>query len=113
MFEKVLDSVSRIGPFTEKDIEIVAPKINISNCKEGSFLLEKGEICDCFYFIESGSFRHFYITESHEEINIDLAIEGDWLLDHKSFTSRKPSQNQILANEDSVVNYITIDALHE
>lgn len=114
MFEKILDSIRQIGSFTEKDIQLVTDKIGTIIFDEGKFLLEKGEICEGFYFIQSGSFRHFYTTEDYEEVNINLAIEGDWILDHKSFTSRKPSMNQIVANEDnSIVNFIFIDALHE
>lgn len=113
MFESILESIRQIGPFTESELEQIQNRIGAFSLAEGISLLEKGEVCHCFYFIVYGSFRHFYTTDDLEEVNINLAVPGDWLLDHQSFTSRKPSLNQIVATEESLVNFITIDALHQ
>ncbi|MEL6556920.1 MAG: cyclic nucleotide-binding domain-containing protein, partial [Bacteroidota bacterium] len=113
MLEGIMGAIRQIGPFTESELELVRNKIGAFSLDEGVSLLEKGEVCHCAYFVEYGSFRHFYKTEDLEEVNVNLAVAGDWLLDHQSFTSRKPSLNQIVANEDSKVNFITIDAAHE
>lgn len=113
MFGSILEAIRQIGPFSESELELIQTKIGAFSLDEGISLLDKGEVCHCFYFINYGSFRHFYTTDDLEEVNINLAVGGDWLLDHQSFTSRKPSVNRIVANEDSMVNFITIDALHE
>jgi len=113
MHQQVTQAIQSIADFSESDISMIIERVSLVNLQEGSYLLETNQVCSAFYFVNSGSLRHFYQTKALEEVNVDLAITGDWILDHQSFTARKPSTNNIVAFEDSTVIELSIHSLHE
>ncbi|OBX19022.1 hypothetical protein A9996_18920 [Gelidibacter algens] len=74
--------------------------------------MEEGIICSSFWYIVAGSFYQYRIDSELNKNIIDLNIAGDWVVNHKSFTSRNPSMFSIQAFEDSSIYEISIDAIH-
>ena len=66
-------------------------------------------------FILGDLFETWIGDDNESEFNknvIDLSIPNDWVLNHKSFTARKPSEYSIQAFEDTSYYEISIDAIH-
>ncbi len=73
-------------------------------------LLSPGETCKNIYFVESGLLRCFY-HHGGKEISSWFAQEGDFCWSPESFLHQQPGMEHIQALEDSVVSYLSIDAL--
>ena len=101
------------GEFSEDEIVILKQELQYKELKKGECVLEKGNICSTIYFVISGSFYEYNLDSDLEKNVIDLFTENDWVLNHKSFTSRKPSQNTIQAFEESTVYELSIESIHK
>ena len=104
---------SSLARFSESDLDILTHHLKPLLIHKDDCLVKEGKICQSFYFVEHGSFRHYQITDTGEEITQNLYIEKDWLLDYKSFTSQKPSVSIIQAMEDSAVLELSVYDLHK
>lgn len=113
MDKSILTSINKVGRFSEKEIVLLKKEFQYRTVKKNSVLLDKGTICSSLCFIVSGSFYQYYIDSDLNKNIIDLYIDNDWVINHKSFTSRKPSEYIIQAYEDSSIYEISIDAIHK
>ncbi len=112
MQEPFLSAVRKLGPFSEKDVTALMEKLQNLSLKKGAYLLKEGEITTGLYFVTSGSLRHYYLTEEHTEVMINLFLDEDWALDYASFTGQKPSKNYLQANEETTLLYLSLYNLH-
>ena len=113
MHTQVLQSLSKIGHYNETEQSQITDRLEEANVGAGEYQLSEGEVCRHFSFLDKGLVGHYYRTSELEQVNIHLWKPGDWVLDHQSFTSRKPSVNRIVCVEESTVLRISIDSLHE
>ncbi|OEK06647.1 Crp/Fnr family transcriptional regulator [Roseivirga misakiensis] len=113
MFEQVLKSIEKFGSFSELEQKMLCDVMAKRTVRKGEFLLRQGDISRTTYFINQGSIRHFRDIDGFNELTVNLFTEGDWVLDHKSFTSQKPSKNHIQAFEDCELIEFGMDAMHE
>lgn len=102
----------RAGHFTEEECELLKKELQFRKLKKNELLLQKGETCSSVWFVAYGSFCHYKIDVDGNKRILDLNIDADWVINHKSFTSRKPSEYTIEAYEDSAVYKISIEAIH-
>lgn len=80
--------------------------------KKGELLLDRGETCNCFWFLEEGSVHSFYLNEALDPVTKGLYVAGDWFVEQSSFTARIPSKNKIEAFSDTKTHVLTIHELH-
>lgn len=73
--------------------------------KKGEFIIQAGEICDKFYYIEKGLVR-IYRMEGEKEITTWFTKEGDFIASVDSFQLGLPSKEYLEAIEDCVIYYI-------
>lgn len=112
MDESILELLNKTGELSEKDSGLLKKELQFRELKKGDFLIEKGTVCSSFCFVISGSFYHYYIDSELNKNIIDLNIENDWVINHKSFASRKPSEYSIRAFENCSFYEISIDSIH-
>lgn len=112
MDESVLALLKKAGEFSEKESILLKSELRFKKLKKGDHLLENGAICSSLSFIISGSFYQYSMDVELNQNIIDLNVSNDWVINHKSFTSRKPSEYSIQAFEDSAVYELSIDAIH-
>lgn len=112
MNNSILLLINKAGKFSEKDTLLLKKELQLRELKKGGILLEKGDVCSSLCFVISGSFYQYNIDFELNKNIIDLNTDNDWVLNHKSFTSRKPSEYSIQAYEDSSFYEISIDAIH-
>ncbi|NRB63931.1 MAG: Crp/Fnr family transcriptional regulator [Saprospiraceae bacterium] len=112
MDELVLELLKKAGKFSEKESILLKKELRYRKLNKDDYLLEKGNTCSSLSFIISGSFYQYSVDLELNKNIIDLNISNDWVINHRSFTTRKPSEYSIQAFEDSSVYELSIDAIH-
>lgn len=112
MDKSILELLNRTGEFSEKESLLLEQELQFRKLKKDEFLLKKNNTCSSVCFVVSGCFYQYNIDSELNKNVIDLSITNDWVINHKSFTSRKPSEYSIQAFEDSSVYELSIDAIH-
>ena len=113
MYEQVSASIQRFGPFSEEQMKIVLNYLKHFVVEKDQYLVKEGQICREFYFVNSGSFRHYTILETGLEATLNLYVENDWVFEYKSFISQQPSTAFIQANEKTDVFFLSGFDFHE
>ena len=112
MAKQISKFLNKAGIYTEKEILLLEKEIQFRVLAKDEIILDKGSICSSLIFIDSGSVYHYYVDSEHIKNVIDLNIANDWVLNHKSFTSREPSEYYIKAFENTSIYELSIDAIH-
>ncbi len=113
MSDMLLKSLRSIGHFSEEELETIMGKFKTMSHEAGEVLLEIGETCDRFWFLEQGSIRQYHKNDNVDEVNHGLFTAGSWFLDHTSFTGRKPARYRIEAYGASKISSISVHHLHD
>lgn len=108
----IADILSKIGCFSEDEIQLLENRIIQKQIKKGEVLLNQGEICKSVHFIVKGAFLQYNFRDEIEQNIIDLHLESEWVLNQQSFVKQKPSENIIEAYTESIVFEINIHTLH-
>lgn len=110
MVSAALDS---IGKFSDKDKELFAELVVYRSVKKDSYLLRAGELCKSVFYCESGSAIQYKFRDEIDINVIDLHSEGEWILNHKSFSSQTASDSYIQIVNDAEVFELKIESLHQ
>jgi CRP-like cAMP-binding protein len=110
---KYQESLQQLGIIREEDFVLFSENIKFRTVTKDEILLGEGEICQSVFFINSGAIYQYGVKDEIEQNVIDLHIEGEWLLNHKSFIAQKPSENIIQAYTDSSLWELTLENLHK
>lgn len=115
MYNAALASIQETCGFSNAELEMIAGVMRQVHLPAGEHLLKKGEVCPTMCYLQKGSARYYYIHETEDEdndITIGLHTAGAWLTDHYSFTSRRPSRNNIVAFEDCELIELELNRVH-
>lgn len=109
---------SFIGNFievTEEEWKLHRDALTRRFLKKGEFLLREGQVCEHVSFINAGAFRAYTIINGTDVSNF-FFFENTYATDYGSFLTRKPSDSNLIALEDSEVlqlNYTNMQMLYE
>ena len=112
MSDAIRRSILEFGSFSAEELSLFDDMLKTTRLPKNSFLLKEGQICQSFYFLNSGSVRHYYTTDDNSEVTVNLFIEADWFSDYQSFTLQKPSKNNLQTFEESELYELTIHDFH-
>ena len=112
MYDAIIRSIKAYGTFSEDAIDHFVSYLREVSIKKGASILEHGETCQDIGFLQQGSFLQYYKDQHLNEKVVNLFVANDWVLNHSSFTSQKPSLHRIEAFEDSEILSINIHDLH-
>jgi CRP-like cAMP-binding protein len=104
--------LNKIGHFSEEELTFLKEELEFRTLKKEEFLLDKGEVCASLSFITSGALYQYKIDSELNKNVIDLNVANDWIINHKSFTTQKPSEYIIQSYEESTICLLTIDSIH-
>ena len=113
MFELVTASIQSFGHFSQEQLSVILGRLNLLTVKKDDCLIREGQVCQTFYFINQGGFRHYTVEDSGEEATLNLFIKAEWFFEYKSFMSQQPSQNIVQAVADSEVLSLSMFDFHE
>jgi CRP-like cAMP-binding protein len=104
--------IAQILPLSDDDIALLAGYAISRKLKKGEILLKEGEVCRSFYLVENGYLRTWY-DKNGVPINLNFTFEGNFTTNLKSFRSRRPSEINIEAGEDSLISVFNINSVAE
>jgi len=103
----IKQAMERIHRFSDEQVTLFHSMLEIKTIPKKSILLRTGQYCNDIAIVLKGSLRIY-----HSDQTLNFFTEYDWVADHNSFVSRKPSLNQIEAMESTEVAIISIFHLH-
>jgi CRP/FNR family transcriptional regulator, anaerobic regulatory protein len=109
MFTKIFKEHIEISEALEKALNAKIKKVKFT---KNEYLLKKGGIGKYLYCVESGLVRGFHIQKG-KEISLYFVTEGQLVTSAYSLISEKPSFENIIALEDSVMYSILRKDLYE
>jgi CRP-like cAMP-binding protein len=113
MFQNVTASLQSFGNFSPEQLAAITQRLQVLHLAKDDMLIKEGQVCNAFYFINEGSFRHYTIKNNGEEATINLFTSNEWMFEYQSFISQQPSQNIIQAASDSEVFGLGAADFHE
>jgi CRP-like cAMP-binding protein len=113
VFEKITKAIQKFGSFSPEQLTLLFDRLKVMNLEKDESLIREGQVCQSFYFINEGSFRHYIVQDDGIEATLNLFISNDWVLEYKSFMSQQPSESVIRASSDSEIYGLSIWDFHE
>jgi CRP-like cAMP-binding protein len=113
MFQQLTATIQNFGHFSQEQLSLLFSRLKLLNVKKDECLVKEGQVCQSFYFINQGNFRHYTVKENGEEATLNLFIRTEWVLEYKSFITQQPSENIIQATVDSEVLGLSVWDFHE
>lgn len=104
---------TKIGHFSEQELALLKEEIQYKTLEKDEILLDKSEICTSLSFVISGALYQYKIDTDFNKNIIDLNTTNDWVINHKSFTTQKPSEYYIQSFQESTICYLTIESIHK
>jgi CRP-like cAMP-binding protein len=104
--------LSQYADFTVDALNEILSKFQQRELTKNDFLLQEGQPCNDFVFVQSGCLRMFYINEE-AEVSVWFAFANSSAVELSSFISGKPSAYSIQAIEDSTVFYLPKSELNK
>ena len=93
---------------SDKDLQNILSHFQEHTIKKDKFLIIKGQIVTCYYFIQSGGLR-IYFNKDDRQITGWLAFQNNFFTELNSLKSGQPTQFNIQAIEDTVL--LSIDKI--
>lgn len=109
-FTRIRQFVSRLVDVTEAEWLVHRQALVLRRVKKGQHILQAGEVCSHVHFINVGCFRTYNILNDEEYTSV-FAFEGDYTTDYKSFLTRQPCYDNIVALEDAETLALDYDAM--
>ncbi len=108
----ITEILQQFATISEQARTVLAKVITKRELSKGTLLLEQGKTCKHLNFLEIGFARAFYYRDG-KEITSWFAFENDIVASMYSFTTQKPSLENIEIVETSVVHSISYDQLQQ
>jgi len=108
----ITEFLNKAGRYSEKEVLLLKKELQFRTLKQEEILLNKGDICASLCFIIKGAIYQYKIDSEYNKNIIDLNISNDWIINHKSFTSQKPSEYFIQSYEESSICVLSIESIH-
>ena len=81
--------------------------------RKRQYLLNAGDVCQYFCFVEKGLLRSFSVDKNANEHVVQFALEGWWISDMGSFLSGDSAVYNIEALEDAELLLLTRQAMDD
>lgn len=108
MFDRLAASIQKFGKFSPDQLSPILYRLHPLQVKKGDYLVKEKQVCESFYFINEGAFRHYKVYENGEEITLNLFMKNEWLFEYKSFMTQQPSECFIQAVTNSELFGLTM-----
>jgi len=103
LFDSLHAHIEKRIPITSEEFDRCKQFFAPRKVAKRQFLLQEGDVCKHFAFVNSGLLREYTVDEKGEEHIIQFAIRDWWISDLNSYLSGTPSTHNIDAIQDSEV----------
>jgi len=101
MFEVFFAHIRQRISLTEDEATIIKTYLTPKKLRKKQYLLQEGDVCKNFSFVERGLLRSYNVDDKGAEHMIQFAWEGWWMVDIFSFLTGEQSTYNIDAIEDT------------
>ena len=112
MYEVFFREFNEKVSLTAQEEKVLAQHLTFKKLRKKQYLLQEGEECKVFAFVEQGALRSYTVDEKGSEHILQFALEGWTISDLYSFLTGEPARYNIDALEDSELVLIS-RAAHE
>ncbi|MDL2215201.1 Crp/Fnr family transcriptional regulator [Dysgonomonas sp. OttesenSCG-928-M03] len=95
MTTALITHIRRYINISDEDLKVIQEYFTPISLKNKEFVLQDGQICKSYYFVEKGCLRMFFINDKGTEQITQFALENWWLADYFSLSDQKPSRYYI------------------
>jgi CRP-like cAMP-binding protein len=113
MYEHFFEHFNKKVPLEQGEEELVKLYLRPKKIRKKQYLLQEGDICKAYAFVEKGTMRQYSIDENGNERIIQFAVEGWTISDLYSFLTGEQATYNIDALEDSELVLIDKSAHEE
>lgn len=105
--ESIINHFKKYLPLDAEEIQALTSRLTQKKIKRRQFLLQEGDVCKYFTYVQSGCFKMYGVDDKGVEHNLAFTAEDDWISDIGSLHKELPSKLFIEAIEPSVVLQIS------
>jgi len=105
--ENIVTHFEKYLPLNDKEKEALKSRLTERKIKRKQYILQEGDICKNFTYVEVGCFKMYGVDYSGTEHNLVFTAEDDWIADIDSLHKERPSKLFIEAVEPSVILQIS------
>lgn len=109
--EPLLNYFQEMVPLDAEEKQLVTELFKLRLYRKRQYILQAGDVCNQFNFIVKGCLRMYKVDDDGNIHIIQFASENWWMIDLGSFHTRRPSELNIDALEDTMVLQISYDNL--
>lgn len=109
--QPLLDYFQKLIPLNAMEKELVTSLFKSRLYRKRQYILQEGDACNHFNFVVRGCLRLYKVDDKGNTHIINFAAENWWMSEIGSFHSRKPSEMNIDALEDTIVLQISYEDL--
>lgn len=109
--EPLLDLFHQVIPLNNNEKQLIISFFKARLYRKRQYVLQEGDTCNQFNFIVRGCLRMYKVDEKGSRHIIQFAAENGWMIDLGSFHSRKGSELNIDALEETLVMQISYEDL--
>ena len=91
-------------PLTEAEFSLIAAHLNSRHLGRGEYLLQVGQVCRDFIFVEQGCLR--YVLPAEIDLTVWLAFPNNFGSEAQSFLSGQPSRFYVEAIDDTKLVFL-------
>lgn len=113
MHEQLDKSLTTKVALTAAEWEAVKSFFIPKKLRKRQYLLNAGDVCQYFCFVEKGLLRSFSVDKNANEHVVQFALEGWWISDMGSFLSGDNAVYNIEALEDAELLLLTRQAMDD
>lgn len=115
MKNSLIQYLSRLGRFTQEEINAVVENMKLEHFKKGTVILKEGQVCTKCFFVLEGCLRQYKIIDGEEKTTAFFFEEEAAVL-YSSYLEKEPSKYYLSTIEDAILTTgtrITETELHK
>lgn len=113
MYELFFQNFNKKTPLTPEEETLIKTYLIPKKLRKKQYLLQEGDICKTFAFIEKGALKAYSVDDAGNEHIIQFGLEGWFISDMYSFLTGEPATYNIDAIEDAELVLISKSAHDE
>jgi CRP-like cAMP-binding protein len=102
---KFADFIKSKVAIQDPDLEIILSYFKTKQVKKKQQILKRGQICNQYFYIDSGALR-FFFGEFSEQVTAWVVFQDEFFTEISSLSPQKPTRFNIEAIEDTELIYI-------
>lgn len=109
---KIIEYVNKISPLDAEACEAFISAFKRKEFPKGSLILDSGQVCRNYYFIETGLIKSYFYRNDSEFI-MTFFRENMLFTEFSSFLTEQPSKYLLVALEDTTLYAISKNQINE